>query len=207
MFGYLHTDKVDSFSSRNNVDDHDSPPVLLSGTEATERLLLETGKFSPVWNKLYSRKVIGDFRFTVPKVCEDTIFNMQVFQAMNMMALTGECLYILRDRPGSITKMSIKKWMESEFYNLAAQADNYFVNQKVRGLYLDWIYGTMQSSRFRLLGDSGYKRFMDRAREFRRKTFKEFLFSPVISTGRKLAVTLAWPFPYLGSIIFKMMGN
>jgi len=208
MFRSYCTDKVDSLSLDDlKAVNEEKSPVVMTRDEAMRLLLVNKGHYCPVWNKLYTRRVIGDLRFTVPKVSEDAIFNMFVFQRMDKMIMSGECLYILRDRPGSITKMDAVEWIVMEFYNLASQVDCEFTSERTRGYYLNWTYGSMQSSRFRLLGTPDYQKFMKSSREFRKKTFREFLSNPVISFGRKAIVTLVWPFPHLGRFVFNLIGN
>jgi len=81
-----------------------SPPMIFSGDEVLYKLLVD-GSFVcyTCWNKLITRKLIADLRFTDIKQ-EDFLFCGQLSLRLGAVIYLNESLYRYYDRPSSLSK-------------------------------------------------------------------------------------------------------
>lgn len=74
----------------------------LDGSELILTAFVEMRLNPAVWNKLYTREVVGRQRFPEGKTHEDEFFSPIVFARARRVAITDEILYYYRQRSGSI---------------------------------------------------------------------------------------------------------
>ena len=73
-----------------------SPQEMIADLYRQEKVRFE------VWNKLWSRELIGETRFIKGQVCEDVHFDRILFLKTDAMVFTNRCLHnYLINRPGS----------------------------------------------------------------------------------------------------------
>lgn len=73
------------------------------GASQALHLLIEDHIFhQTVWNKLYTRKVIGDIKFAVGKYNEDEFWTYQIFGRADKIAYIDRTLYYYFQRPSSL---------------------------------------------------------------------------------------------------------
>ena len=70
------------------------------------------GVLTWVWNKLYTRELIGETRFWVGLAMEDIVFMTDIAIKVNKCVDIGERLYYYRQRPGSTMKAIKEKVFE-----------------------------------------------------------------------------------------------
>ena len=114
----------------------ETAPEVFDTVAALEQLIRDGRFHQYVWNKLYRREVIGDFRFPVGKTNEDEFWTYQGFGRAKRVAGIDAVLYNYFQRPGSImgagyslkrldgleAKARRQAYMERRFPQLAGQA-------------------------------------------------------------------------------------
>ena len=116
-------------------------PKEVSATEDMKDLIMDfgnSGLLNPLWNKLYSRKIIeeNNIRFKEEvETGEDFIFNLQYFRKINNICFSkGELYYYIRRNNNSITYQYIDNMYEKglEIHNLLEDflKDMNFYNSK-----------------------------------------------------------------------------
>jgi glycosyltransferase involved in cell wall biosynthesis len=85
----------------------------LEGTESILTAFVEMRLNPAVWNKLYTREVIGQLRFPEIRTHEDEFFSPAVFARARRIAITDETLYYYRQRAGSIMhQLCPRAWLD-----------------------------------------------------------------------------------------------
>lgn len=74
----------------------------LERVEALRCLIMESGVFPPVWNKLYRRSLVADIPFEVGKYNEDEFWTYRAFDRIEAMAVVPDPLYLYLQRGTSI---------------------------------------------------------------------------------------------------------
>ena len=84
-------------------------PLTFTRQEAMASLINETALVVPVWNKLYSREVIGYIRFPVGKINEDEFWSWQIIARANRISSVPDVFYNYLQRGGSIMSQQLLK--------------------------------------------------------------------------------------------------
>ncbi|MGN1328893.1 MAG: glycosyltransferase family 2 protein [Eubacterium sp.] len=86
-----------------------------SGTEYLVDMFNDNTLNSPCWNKLYSKKIIGNNRFLDGyKIGEDNYFNYQVIKNAQKIVLINQSLYNYTYRTASITSVNdVSAWIQN----------------------------------------------------------------------------------------------
>lgn len=84
-------------------------PLSFTSQEAMASLINETALIVPVWNKLYTRGVIGEIRFPVGKINEDEFWSWQIIARSNRITAVPEVFYNYLQRSGSIMSQQLMK--------------------------------------------------------------------------------------------------
>ncbi|MBQ6298769.1 MAG: glycosyltransferase family 2 protein [Bacteroidales bacterium] len=176
-------------------------PRYLAKRIMDNKMTIDRGDpFEPVWNKLYSREIIGDLRFEFAKIAEDVCFNYRVYLRTRKAVFINKDLYQYYYRKTSISS-SITK--EDVFLNFAHRItlEQYTVpNSKdlFRVAYLRKIYRVMTTHRAGLLGTEYYSSFMEICLPFRKRTVWEYVMSRSIPLLEKVFSLSLWLFPHIG---------
>ena len=85
---------------------------------------------SSVWNKFYTRKIIGDTRFTSCKA-EDWDFNLQILLKKDIKAVYADIpLYYYRIRKDALTEGYNQKWLLDDLISHCDIYDHYLTTDK-----------------------------------------------------------------------------
>lgn len=77
-------------------------PQVYEGDDIIKELLSQDNIRFEVWNKLWSRKIIGGLRFKVGQVSEDVFWDRKLFSLTNKIVHTNRVLHnYLLERPGN----------------------------------------------------------------------------------------------------------
>ena len=76
--------------------------ICLGRIDAIKRLIIESGLYQTVWNKLYVADLVKEVPFKVGKFHEDDFWTYQVFDKVEKLAATNKPLYNYVQRKGSI---------------------------------------------------------------------------------------------------------
>lgn len=76
--------------------------LICDNIEAIRLLICEDGVYQTVWNKLYSRKSIGELKFPFGKLNEDEFWTYKVFDKTKKIAVVNTPLYNYFQRDSSI---------------------------------------------------------------------------------------------------------
>ena len=88
---------------------------------------INSGLFNPLWNKLYKRQIVEEYRITFPEQLttgEDFIFNLEYFKHIQKVSFINETLYdYIRRQNNSITYQYVEKMYEKglEIHNQLEQ--------------------------------------------------------------------------------------
>jgi glycosyltransferase involved in cell wall biosynthesis len=97
--------------------------------EALKHLILDDILHQTVWNKIYSRTVIGDMEFEVGKTNEDEYWTYQIFSRANSICYIEKEMYYYFQRSNSImgNNYSVKRLdaLEAKKQRLMFLSDNY----------------------------------------------------------------------------------
>lgn len=103
---------VSDKSKSYNILKCDSEYILLTKDEAIPMLLDDIGLTCSVWNKLFKREVIGEFRLEEGKIYEDIVPMYDWFKNADVISYVPEALYNYRFRNDSTTKSNFKHYNE-----------------------------------------------------------------------------------------------
>ena len=203
------------FSTENSLPHH-APVETLTSEDiirrmSEDRILRQdpVNLFEPVWNKMYSREIIGDLRFEFAKISEDALFNFHVYQRTEKALFVWKDLYLYFYRPGSITSGFCSKSLFLHWSHLMAleRTTSPSGNNPYRVFALRKLYRVMATHRAQLIGTDYYSPFIEMCRPFRKLTVWEYVRSrPAPLLEKALSLTI-WHFPYLGRILLKAVGN
>lgn len=151
--------------------------------------------FGVLWNKMYSRDVIGNSRFLSCLCQEDWLFNYQVSLKVNFLTYIEERLYFYVIRQESLSRSNL-----THLSNCYLQALPYLnrispkSDSSSRFFALDTIFSSKTA---RALG-KGRMTDLDAyhgVRSLWRSCFPEFLLHPSFSIKRKVSFLMAYIFP------------
>lgn len=162
-----------------------------------------------VWNKLFSRKIIGDLRFQFDSLAEDVCFMLQIYQKTNKAIVCSTDLYCYYFRPSSITGRGNDQTRFVDFAhrlsflkNSPPDGDSGF-----RLVVLRKLYRKMASDRAFLLGSDYYSPFLNACKSLRKETLWEYLRGKRLPLSEKVVCLALWPFPRISRLLFKILGN
>lgn len=112
---------------------------LLTGKEAILRMYTTSHiqpdvEFTVVWDKLYTKEILSEIRFTKGKLFEDQFFTYRCFDCSKRIAVIPEKLYCYRDNNNSITRSRYSIRFQDEL-DAHLEQIHYF-KKKDRELYL-----------------------------------------------------------------------
>lgn len=166
-------------------------------------------KVIPVWNKLYSRKAIGDLRFATVNYSDDICFNYVFLQKSPRTAHISRTLYSYRQRPGSVTRSQPDKYRYGEFTSLATllPLTSPYEQTDFRWRLLQKLFRSMLITRYGLLGTSFYPAFMSFCRPLRKQVLREYVRRKEIPLLERCLNLVMWRMPHVGHVVFKLLGN
>jgi glycosyltransferase EpsJ len=161
-----------------------------------------------IWNKLYSKQVIGDIRFKDVCYFEDVLFNYEVFRRSRLFVRIFQPLYLWQIREGSLTSKTSPDRFLSQFKSLLVLENlSRSDGAPMRGLCLQKIYRQLLIIRFHLMDSAQCSEFLPLAKELKDNTFREYLSNKNVSLFEKSRTLLFWSCPRLMKTIFKALGN
>ena len=91
-----------------------------------------------VWNKLYSKKLLGKIRFEKGKIHEDEFFTYKIIDKVDRISIISDCLYMYRVNESSITR---RKYNVNRLAVLDAfmEKEVYFKNKGDERIYKEFI--------------------------------------------------------------------
>jgi hypothetical protein len=106
--------RFESVSSLPSKEPHGYQHIeCLEGREQILKAFVDMRLNPAVWNKLYTREVIGPLRFPEVRTHEDEFFSAAVFARAHRIAITHETLYYYRQRAGSIMhQLPPRAWLD-----------------------------------------------------------------------------------------------
>lgn len=216
-FGYkqIKEDGSVSYSTEKSASDHSrieelTPAIIYSkmirygGKISQDFILVEV-----VWNKLFSRRIIGDLRFQFACMAEDTCFMYRIYQKTVKAIVCSTDLYCYYSRPGSIIgRINAHKIYLAFTHRLSLLKDSPLDNPSLfRVIVLRKLYKMMITSRTILWGSDYYTPFMKECGLFRKETLREYLREDKIPLSEKIICFALWPFPHICRFLFKILGN
>lgn len=182
---------------------------ILDGREAMYELLTKRDSAGMVvWNKLYTKTIIGTTRFIDVPLSEDTLFNFQIYRRTRQCIKTNRHLYYWRRRADSLTSDNSPERYLNHFKSmLLLEEFSVGDNLLTRGLCLQKLFRQLLITQFHLTGTSRYQEFLVLAKKVKEKTRKEYLFHKCIPTTEKMRYLLLGAFPRISRTLFKIIGN
>ena len=164
--------------------------------------------FAVVWNKLYTRRIIGNIRFKIIDYSEDFLFNYEIYRQTRQSIHIEHSLYCWRIRTESATTVNTPNRFLSQFESMSIlECISRGDKPATRGLCLKKIYNQLLIARFHLMGTDLYPAFVSIAKGIRDNSFKSYLSHRSISLFEKIRVILLWSCPQLVKATLKAMGN
>lgn len=198
--------------TRESVPDgswQDRSATVLDSKMALDGILEEhhLGYFV-VWNKLYTRRIIGEIRFRDVLYTEDICFNYEVYRRTRSAVRIHRSLYYWRIREGSLT------WNWSPDRRLIRFKSLFMLEvisrkdpSPLRAQCLKRIYRKLLVDRFHLTGTDAYPEFRSLAKKMIQSTFREYLSNKDLSLREKLQFMALWPCPHVVKALLKAKGN
>lgn len=179
-----------------------SPPMIFSGDEVLYKLLVD-GSFVcyTCWNKLITRKLIADLRFTDIKQ-EDFLFCGQLSLRLGAVIYLNESLYRYYDRPSSLSKDFSYIGPHRSMTVLARLIEETPKERKIaRSLILTKLLVRLMTSSYFISASSlpleEKEAYKETCRMLFRRYRKEFFCHPAIPMLEKLKVAVGNLFPGL----------
>lgn len=179
-----------------------SPPMFFSGDEVLYKLLVD-GSFVcyTCWNKLITRKLIADLRFTDIKQ-EDFLFCGQLSLRLGAVIYLNESLYRYYDRPSSLSKDFSYIGPHRSMTVLARLIEETPKERKIaRSLILTKLLVRLMTSSYFISASSlpleEKEAYKETCRMLFRRYRKEFFCHPAIPMLEKLKVAVGNLFPGL----------
>ena len=165
-----------------------------------------------VWNKLYSRKLIGDLLFDEFEVSEDALFNFRVFLRLSKMARIARTTYCYNQSPSSLSHSELGlrsleqiRVFQSMLQLLPSATDK--DAEEIKGLVLSKLYRKLLTSRFHI-GEKKLKSDLKIVTKDIVKTYwSDFYFGRYIPFDEKLIFITVSLFPWLTAFYKKMSHN
>lgn len=179
-----------------------SPPMIFSGDEVLYKLLVD-GSFVcyTCWNKLITRKLIANLRFTDIKQ-EDFLFCGQLSLRLGAVIYLNESLYRYYDRPSSLSKDFSYIGPHRSMTVLARLIEETPKERKIaRSLILTRLMVRLMTSSYFISASSlpleEKEAYKETCRMLFRRYRKEFFCHPAIPMLKKLIVAVGNLFPGL----------
>ncbi|MGN1123078.1 MAG: glycosyltransferase family 2 protein [Eubacterium sp.] len=123
---------------------NDKTVSVKSGIEYLIDMFNDNTLNSPCWNKLYTKKIIGDTRFLKGyKIGEDNYFNYQVIKKAEKVVLVNQSLYNYLYRPNSITSANnASAWIQNVELHIKIfnkEKDNAQISSHIANVCTAWI--------------------------------------------------------------------
>ncbi len=207
MFDYIRIDSSDEIPSPPNNKDASFKRL---DRETALRGLLDSRNpsYAVVWNKLYTRRIIGNTRFKPVRYAEDFLFNYEIISQTQRYIRTDQYYYCWRIRMGSLTAVNNPARFLSQLESMMILEDiSRGDDPAMRALCLNKIFKQLIIARFHLRGTSSYLDFISIAERIRDNSFKEYLLHSGISLFDKVRVVMLWLCPHISNAIIKARGN
>lgn len=202
MVGFVRVDEQGHApSSLNKIIFDGQTTIVLSGNDSVQRLWTDQREgpttYSVVWNKLYTRQIIGGLRFENFYTKEDFPFNHRIYHMTNQGIYLRKPLYKWLYRSGSLseTPLSPKKAEGCSAAVLSLRNEFSGEYDSAWCAYLESTYSFILAQRCRIKGSPYYSRFLKESRLLIRNTLFEFLFKRDIPLKKKAAFIALWPIP------------
>ena len=179
-----------------------SPPMIFSGDEVLYKLLVDCSFVCyTCWNKLITRKLIADLRFTDIKQ-EDFLFCGQLSLRLGAVIYLNESLYRYYDRPSSLSKDFSYIGPHRSMTVLARLIEETPKERKIaRSLILTKLLVRLMTSSYFISASSlpleEKEAYKETCRMLFRRYRKEFFCHPAIPMLKKLKVAVGNLFPGL----------
>ena len=179
-----------------------SPPMIVSGDEVLYKLLVDCSFVCyTCWNKLITRKLIADLRFTDIKQ-EDFLFCGQLSLRLGAVIYLNESLYRYYDRPSSLSKDFSYIGPHRSMTVLARLIEETPKERKIaRSLILTRLMVRLMTSSYFISASSlpleEKEAYKETCRMLFRRYRKEFFCHPAIPMLKKLIVAVGNLFPGL----------
>ena len=179
-----------------------SPPMIVSGDEVLYKLLVDCSFVCyTCWNKLITRKLIADLRFTDIKQ-EDFLFCGQLSLRLGAVIYLNESLYRYYDRPSSLSKDFSYIGPHRSMTVLARLIEETPKERKIaRSLILTRLMVRLMTSSYFISASSlpleEKEAYKETCRMLFRRYRKEFFCHPAIPMLKKLKVAVGNLFPGL----------
>lgn len=179
-----------------------SPPMIFSGDEVLYKLLVDCSFVCyTCWNKLITRKLIADLRFTDIKQ-EDFLFCGQLSLRLGAVIYLNESLYRYYDRPSSLSKDFSYIGPHRSMTVLARLIEETPKERKIaRSLILTRLMVRLMTSSYFISASSlpleEKEAYKETCRMLFRRYRKEFFCHPAIPMLKKLKVAVGNLFPGL----------
>ena len=179
-----------------------SPPMIFSGDEVLYKLLVDCSFVCyTCWNKLITRKLIADLRFTDIKQ-EDFLFCGQLSLRLGAVIYLNESLYRYYDRPSSLSKDFSYIGPHRSMTVLARLIEETPKERKIaRSLILTRLMVRLMTSSYFISASSlpleEKEAYKETCRMLFRRHRKEFFCHPAIPMLKKLKVAVGNLFPGL----------
>ena len=187
-----------------------SPPMIFSGDEVLYKLLVDCSFVCyTCWNKLITRKLIADLRFTDIKQ-EDFLFCGQLSLRLGAVIYLNESLYRYYDRPSSLSKDFSYIGPHRSMTVLARLIEETPKERKIaRSLILTRLMVRLMTSSYFISASSlpleEKEAYKETCRMLFRRYRKEFFCHPAIPMLKKLIVAVGNLFPgLLGMYLAKL---
>lgn len=187
-----------------------SPPMIVSGDEVLYKLLVDCSFVCyTCWNKLITRKLIADLRFTDIKQ-EDFLFCGQLSLRLGAVIYLNESLYRYYDRPSSLSKDFSYIGPHRSMTVLARLIEETPKERKIaRSLILTRLMVRLMTSSYFISASSlpleEKEAYKETCRMLFRRYRKEFFCHPAIPMLKKLIVAVGNLFPgLLGMYLAKL---
>ena len=187
-----------------------SPPMIVSGDEVLYKLLVDCSFVCyTCWNKLITRKLIADLRFTDIKQ-EDFLFCGQLSLRLGAVIYLNESLYRYYDRPSSLSKDFSYIGPHRSMTVLARLIEETPKERKIaRSLILTRLMVRLMTSSYFISASSlpleEKEAYKETCRMLFRRYRKEFFFFFFIPMLKKLIVAVGNLFPgLLGMYLAKL---
>lgn len=200
MVGFVRLDEQGLSLPLNKYRLEEQSTIILSGNDSVERLWTDKQEgltYTVVWNKLYTRHIIGNLRFENFLSREDFPFNHKIYHKTHRGIYLRTPLYQWRFRAGSLSRLPFSPRKATDRIAAVISLKNAFLGERdsVRGVYLESTYSLILSQRYRIKGTPYYSRFLKECRLFLRNTLFEFLFRRDIPFKERFAFIVLWPLP------------
>ena len=166
--------------------------------------------FQVVWNKLYKKNLISNFKFKQTGT-EDTEFNNQIYLKTNSAILVNDPLYYWVQRSSSITHQPVNQnFIDRAYSYLICLHEIPVENRLYRAFCLQKLYKTMINVRYHTENTKWNNYAINQSLALKKQTIKEFIQNQHISLLIKIGLLLFFYMPityncfmYINELIHK----